>query len=148
MKVKWKKLSDEAIKPKKMTKGSSGFDLYVDLSSDDTKYFRLYPHESKLFNVGFAIQIPQGYEGQVRTRSGLASNQGLIVLNSPGTIDSDYTGPLKVLLYNSGMNPQTIQHGDRIAQIVFQQVLDVDFVEVDSFEETERSDGGFGSTGV
>lgn len=148
MKVKWKKLSDGGIKPKKMTRGSSGFDLFVDLRLCGGDYCKIYPHESRLFDTGFAIQIPEGYEGQIRTRSGLALNQGLIVLNSPGTIDSDYTGPLKVLLYNSGMNPQIITHGDRIAQIVFQRVLDVEFVEVDSFEETERSGGGFGSTGV
>ena len=97
--------------------------------------------------TGLYIGIPAGYEAQVRPRSGLAVREGLTVLNTPGTIDSDYRGEVKVIILNTGDEPVTIKHGDRIAQIVFTPVVKARFIVTDSIEETIRGAGGFGSTG-
>ena len=98
-------------------------------------------------DTGISIAIPDGWEGQIRPRSGLAANKNLSVLNTPGTIDSDYRGSIMVLLHNHGNRAQTIQHGDRIAQILFAPVPKVTWIETDSLSETDRGEGGFGSTG-
>ena len=98
-------------------------------------------------STGLAMAIPAGFEGQVRPRSGLAKNHGVTLVNSPGTIDSDYTGPVTILMINHGREAFTIEHGHRIAQLVIAPVVQAELVEVDELEATERGAGGFGSTG-
>ena len=107
----------------------------------------LQPGERHAVATGFAIAIPHGYEVQVRPRSGLAIKHGITCLNTPGTIDSDYRGEVKVILANLGQEPFGVRRGERIAQLVPAPVLRADFVEVAALEETERGEGGFGSTG-
>ena len=108
----------------------------------------LEPLERKLIPTGLFSEIPEGYEIQIRPRSGLAFKQGITCLNTPGTIDSDYRGEIKVLLINLSNEKQAIQHGDRIAQIVVAHVEKATLIPVEIIEETERGAGGFGSTGV
>lgn len=127
--------------PSKGTYGSSGFDLHA---AEDTN---LAPGTRKLIPTGFVFVIPYGYEGQIRPRSGKALKDGITVLNAPGTIDSDYRGEVQVLLINLGEKPVTIERGDRIAQIVFSEVLDPALEEVHETDETVRGAGGFGHTG-
>lgn len=107
----------------------------------------LQPLERNLIPTGLYIQLPDGYEAQVRPRSGLAINHGITCLNSPGTIDADYRGEVKVILINLSNEPHTVQPGDRIAQMVIQRVEQVEWIEVNAIEETGRGDGGFGHTG-
>jgi dUTP pyrophosphatase len=107
----------------------------------------LQPGERHAVATGFAIEIPRGYEVQVRPRSGLAMKHGITCLNTPGTIDSDYRGEVKVILINLGQEPFEIRRGERIAQLVPAPVLRADFVEASELSETERGSGGFGSTG-
>jgi dUTP pyrophosphatase len=125
------------------TEGSSGMDLRADIEND----FILNPLERKLVTTGLFIELPNGYEAQVRPRSGLAIKQGITCLNSPGTVDADYRGELKVVLINLSNEPQTIHKGDRIAQIVFQKVEIVTLTQVDEINSTVRGEGGFGHTG-
>ena len=107
----------------------------------------LQPGERHAVATGFAIEIPRGYEVQVRPRSGLAAKHGITCLNTPGTIDSDYRGEVKVILVNLGQEPFEVKRGERIAQLVPAPVLRADFVEVEALGETQRGSGGFGSTG-
>jgi len=107
----------------------------------------LGPGETKLFNLGFRVEIPCGYELQVRSRSGMAKN-GIFVINSPGTIDSDYRGPCMILLHNATDKMYTMNHGDRVGQFVLKRAPQANFVLVDAIGETARGEGGFGSTGV
>src|SRR5688572_9461940 len=107
----------------------------------------LQPLERNLVPTGLFVEIPQGYEIQIRPRSGLAVKQGITCLNAPGTIDSDYRGEIKVVLINLSEEPQTIHHGDRIAQMVVHQVERVKWKPVKKISDTKRSDGGFGHTG-
>ena len=107
----------------------------------------LRPGERALIATGLSIALPPGYEAQIRPRSGLAWKHGITLLNSPGTVDADYRGEIKVILLNLGDVPFTIEPGDRIAQMVVAPVSQVDWAEVDALDETERSEGGFGSTG-
>lgn len=130
--------------PAYATPGSSGMDLRANLSASLT----LAPLERMMVPTGLFLEIPQGYEAQVRPRSGLALKQGLTCLNSPGTIDADYRGELKVILINLSGQPQVIEHGDRIAQMVFQKVELVDLELTTAISTTERNEGGFGHTGV
>lgn len=130
--------------PAYATAGSSGMDLRANLSASLT----LAPLERVMVPTGLFLEIPHGYEAQVRPRSGLALKQGLTCLNSPGTIDADYRGELKVILINLSGQPQVIEHGDRIAQIVFQKVELVDLELTSSISTTDRNEGGFGHTGV
>jgi dUTP pyrophosphatase len=125
------------------TDGSAGMDLRADLAEP----LVLGPGERTLVPTGLRLEIPPGYEGQVRPRSGLALKRGLTLLNAPGTIDSDYRGDLGVILVNLSAEPQRIEPGDRIAQLLFAPVTRVELVEVDSLAGTERGAGGFGSTG-
>ena len=129
--------------PSYATSGSSGMDLRADL----TIPVSLASMERKLIPTGIYLEIPQGFEAQVRPRSGLAIKQGLTCLNSPGTIDADYRGEIKVILINLSEEVQQINNGDRIAQMVFQQVERVELIEVSSIDTTERNEGGFGHTG-
>lgn len=108
----------------------------------------LHPGDRALVPTGFTIELPPGHEGQVRSRSGLALKEGIAVLNSPGTIDEDYRGPLGVILVNNGHSPYTLNHGDRIAQLVVAPVIYPEAVEATDLSDSVRGAGGFGSTGV
>ncbi len=125
------------------TDGSSGMDLRASLDADIV----LAPLERCLVPTGLFLEIPTGFEAQIRPRSGLAIKQGLTCLNTPGTIDADYRGEIKVILVNLSAEVQHIHHGDRIAQMVFQKVEKVNWMEVLEISETGRSAGGFGHTG-
>jgi dUTP pyrophosphatase len=129
--------------PSYATEGSSGMDLraYV----QDPVSFK--PMERLLVPTGLFIELPEGYEAQVRPRSGLAFKHGITCLNTPGTIDSDYRGEIKILLINLSAEPQIIEPGDRIAQLVIQKVEKVNWNEAPVLAETNRNEGGFGSTG-
>lgn len=129
--------------PQYSTEGSSGMDLRAHLSEPVV----LKPLERWLVPTGLFIELPFGFEAQVRPRSGLAIRQGLTCLNTPGTVDSDYRGEIKVILVNLSAEEQIIQPGERIAQLVIQKVEKAVWQEVDVLAETSRSSGGFGSTG-
>lgn len=129
--------------PAYATPGSSGMDLRAELSEAVV----LKPLERTLIPTGIYLEIPQGYEAQVRPRSGLAIKQGITCLNTPGTIDADYRGEIKVILVNLSSEDQTIHPGDRIAQMVFQQVTLIKWEEVSELEKSQRGEGGFGHTG-
>lgn len=143
MKVDIKKLDKNAVVPKHATEGSAGFDLSALLEQTVT----IEPGESAIIPTGIAVQLPVGYELQVRPRSGLAAKNQVTVLNTPGTIDSDYTGELKVILINHGKFKFMVSSGDRIAQGVVARYEKIEFNEVDDLQATERGAGGFGSTG-
>lgn len=132
-----------ATAPEYKTEGSAGADLRACLEASLT----LAPGERAAVPTGLRIELPPGYEAQVRPRSGLALQKGLTCLNSPGTVDSDYRGELKVLLVNLGGESATIESGDRIAQLVIAPIVRARFVGADSLGTTERGSGGFGSTG-
>jgi len=129
--------------PAYMTAGSAGMDLAAAVETPVT----LAPGETALLPTGFAMALPEGYEAQVRPRSGLAVNYGIGLINSPGTIDSDYRGEIKIALINLGKKEFTVRRGDRIAQMVIQQVCRPRLAVVEFIDETERSAGGFGHTG-
>ena len=129
--------------PKYETTGSAGMDLRANLDVPVT----LQPLSRALIPTGLFIELPQGYEAQIRARSGLALKRGLTMLNSPGTIDSDYRGEIKCIVVNLSEEPQTIEHGDRIAQMIIARYEQIDWQEVENLEETDRNAGGFGSTG-
>ena len=129
--------------PSRQTTGSAGFDL-----ASAEPDFVLAPGERRLVATGLVLEIPPGIEGQVRPRSGLALRHGLTLPNSPGTIDSDYRGEVKVILQNGGGEPVTIARGDRIAQLVFARYEVPDLVDATELERSPRAAGGFGSTGV
>lgn len=130
--------------PKYMTLGAAGADLHADIPTT----LSIAPGERALVATGLALALPSGIEAQIRPRSGLAYRHGITVLNSPGTIDSDYRGELKVLLINHGQEAFTLKRGDRIAQLVLATVIQAQFVTVESLPETERGEGGYGHTGV
>jgi dUTP pyrophosphatase len=129
--------------PHYATEGSSGLDLRANINEP----IKLRSLERTLVPTGLFMEIPQGYEAQVRPRSGLAIKHGLTCLNTPGTIDSDYRGEIKIVLVNLSFEPHIIEPGDRIAQLVLQKVEKVEWKQVDILTETDRSQGGFGSTG-
>ncbi len=129
--------------PTYATQGSSGLDLRAFVTAP----VQLAPLERALIPTGLHIALPNNWEAQIRPRSGLAIKQGLTCLNTPGTIDADYRGELKVILINLSNEIQVIQDGDRIAQIVFQQVEKMEWQLVENLETTQRGDGGFGHTG-
>jgi dUTP pyrophosphatase len=143
MKIKYQLLTPTAVPPQKMTEHSAGWDLSADLPEP----VLLNPLSRLAIPTGLALELPQGYEAQVRPRSGLALNLGLGVLNGPGTIDSDYRGEVKVILFNISEEAVLIQPGMRIAQLVVAPVTACGFEETESLADTERSGGGFGSTG-
>src|SRR4029079_18805714 len=129
--------------PEYATDGSSGMDLRAHLSESIT----LQPLERSLIPTGLFVEIPAGFEAQVRPRSGLAIKYGLTCLNAPGTIDADYRGEIKIILINLSNEPQVIHSGDRVAQMVIHKVEKVTWKVAEVLEETERSAGGFGHTG-
>lgn len=140
--VKVKNISVNAL-PIYATKGSSGMDVMACVE----QAVLLHPMERMLIPTGLFVEIPQGYEIQVRPRSGLAINKGITCLNTPGTIDADYRGEVKVILINLSGEAQVINPGDRIAQLVLQQVEKIQWQQVDVLGDTQRSTGGFGHTG-
>ncbi len=144
MRVRFKLLSPNAVPPQRMTPHSVGWDLSAALSED----MILSPGGRAAVPTGLALEIPVGYEGQVRPRSGLALKHGLGVLNSPGTIDADYRGEVKVILINSSADEMVIRPGMRIAQLVICPVAQAEFEQCDELASSQRSDGGFGHTGI
>ena len=126
-----------------MTDQAAGVDLHAALERE----FTLAPGERALVPTGIALEIPSGFEAQVRPRSGLALRHGIALVNSPGTIDADYRGEIGVILINHGSEPFTIACGERIAQMVFARCERAEFIEVDELEESGRGSGGFGHTG-
>jgi dUTP pyrophosphatase len=127
---------------------TSEFSSGVDLLSAEASDIVLKPGKIKLISTGIKIMIPKGYEGQIRPRSGLAFKRGITVLNTPGTIDSDYRGIVKVILINLGEEEFIIQRGDRIAQLVIQKIFFPNFKLVETLDETKRGEGGFGHSGI
>ena len=125
------------------TDGAAGMDVMADLKEPMT----MKPMERKLIPTGLFVQLPKGYEAEIRPRSGLAARHGITCLNSPGTIDSDYRGEIKIILVNLSGEDQVIQPGDRVAQLIIQKVEKGNWVEVETLEMTTRNEGGFGHTG-
>ena len=143
-KIQIKKISNEVLTPKYETLGSSGMDLAAYIKQD----IIINPGDKVVIPTGFSLSIPRGYEVQIRPRSGLAAKKGMTVLNTPGTIDSDYRGEIKVILINLGKDEFIVKNGERIAQMVFCPIKQVIMEEVKELPETERGIGGFGSTGT
>lgn len=139
IKVKIKRTPDAEL-PVYMTEGAAGADIF---SSEDTG---LEPGETRLISTGIFMEIPDGYECQIRPRSGLSYKNQIIILNSPGTIDSDYRGEVKIIMHNLSEKTFAIRKGDRIAQMVFSEVSRAEFID-DELNGTDRNDGGFGHTG-
>ncbi|MBS3906084.1 MAG: dUTP diphosphatase [Syntrophaceae bacterium] len=130
--------------PQYMTEGSSGMDLFASLEEE----VLLLPGERRLIPTGISVAIPEGFEGQIRPRSGLAIQKGIGLVNGPGTIDSDYRGEVGILLINFGKDPFAIRNGERIAQMVISRVFRSILAEVDDLPPTQRQEGGFGHTGI
>jgi dUTP pyrophosphatase len=126
------------------TKGSAGADVYADIDKDEI----IKPGERKAIPSGLKVEIPEGYEAQIRPRSGLALKHGITLLNTPGTIDSDYRGEVKIIMINLGADDFVIKQGDRIAQMIIAPVTKAEFKLELSLNNTERGEGGFGSTGL
>lgn len=139
--VKFKKLTESAVVPQYKSAEAAGMDLCADES------VVVYRDNIKLIKTGIAIELPQGYEAQVRPRSGLALKHGITVLNSPGTVDSDYRGDISVMLINLGTEVFHVERGDRIAQLIITPVSKAEMIEVKELGSSERGEGGFGSTG-
>lgn len=159
MQIKFKKLNPKAEVPRYMSEGASGMDVKACLTAHDgvghcdvldSSIIRCYlsARQRKAIPTGLSAEIPKGYEIQVRPRSGLALKYGVTVLNTPGTIDSDYRGEIKIILANLGDDTFVIEDGDRIAQLIVVPVVRADIEESVELSETERGSGGFGSTGV
>jgi dUTP pyrophosphatase len=138
--IKIKRLDETLPLPSYQTAGSSGLDLYA------SENCVLAPGDFQTIRTGIAVDIPTGYEGEVRARSGLASKFGIGILNSPGTIDSDYRGEIKVILFNFGKENFKVKKGNRIAQLIISKAEKVNLKEVKELTPTKREEGGFGST--
>lgn len=149
LKLLWEDWADRSLGlPAYETPGAAGADIRANLMPEDRESgFTLDPMHRAVVPTGLRVEIPQGYEMQIRPRSGLALKHGITLPNTPGTIDSDYRGPLGVALINLGAEPYTIRHGDRIAQMIVAPVIQVQFQVVDALSDTARGVGGFGSTG-
>ena len=143
-KILIKRLSKEVSLPKYETNGSSGMDLAADIDAN----INIDPGKTAIIPTGLALSIPKGFEVQIRPRSGLAAKQKISVLNTPGTIDADYRGEIKVILINLGQETFKVEKGLRIAQMVVCPIVRAQLKEVDDLSETERGEGGFGSTGT
>jgi dUTP pyrophosphatase len=141
--VRIKRVRPAASIPCYQTEHAAGVDLHAALEAP----FTLHPGERALVPTGIALEIPPGFEGQVRPRSGLALRHGIALVNAPGTIDADYRGEVGVILINHGTEPFSIENGERVAQMVFARCERVDFAEADALSETGRGAGGFGHTG-
>jgi dUTP pyrophosphatase len=147
--VVWEDWADRSLPlPAYQTAGAAGADLCANFPEGEREAgLVLAPMGRAICPTGIRVAIPDGYEMQVRPRSGLASKHGITLPNTPGTIDSDYRGPLGVSLINLGTEPYTVRHGDRVAQVVVAPVVQVGFAVVEGLDQTERGTGGFGSTG-
>ena len=139
-----KRLSDKVVLPKYETEGSSGLDLAAHINNS----FEIKPGSSAIIPTGLAVSIPKNFEIQIRPRSGLAAKNQISVLNTPGTIDADYRGELKVILINLGAKSFLVENGTRIAQMVLCPIVKANLKEVKTLEDTKRGSGGFGSTGT
>ena len=144
IKILIKRLSKEVALPKYETSGSSGMDLSANINTD----IIIDPGKTAIIPTGLALSIPRGFEIQIRPRSGLAAKQKISVLNTPGTIDADYRGEIKVILINLGRDSFKVEKGIRIAQMVVSPVIQAQLKEVNDLDETVRGKGGFGSTGT
>ena len=143
-KILIKRLSKEVPLPKYETSGSSGMDLAANIEAN----INIDPGKTAIVPTGLSISIPKGFEVQIRPRYGLAAKKKISVLNTPGTIDADYRGEIKVILINLGQEPFKVEKGLRIAQMVVCPIVQAQLEEVDDLSETERGKGGFGSTGT
>lgn len=144
VKIKRVKDGSDIPLPRYMTSHSAGMDLYADIEGEAI----LQPGERRLISTGIAISLPDGFEAQIRPRSGLAINHGITLLNSPGTIDADYRGEISVIMINLGDKSFTIKRGDRISQMVINKVYHAAWEQVEELDETKRGSGGFGHTGL
>lgn len=146
MEIKFKKLAhaQDLPLPAYETQSAAGMDIRAALEASIV----LNPGERTLIPTGLQMALPHGYEAQIRPRSGLAIKNGITMLNSPGTIDADYRGEVKVIAINHGQEAFTVNHGDRIAQMVIAPVVQLKVQEVSDLDETDRGEGGFGSTGI
>ena len=142
-KIQIKKLSNTVSIPKYETAGSSGMDIAAHIENN----IIINPGEKALVSTGFSVAVPKGYEIQIRPRSGLAAKKNITVLNTPGTIDADYRGEIKVILINLGKEKFVVENGERIAQMVVCPVVQANLEEVKELSETKRGSSGFGSTG-
>ena len=149
IRILWEDWADTTLAlPSYETHGAAGSDIRANLPPEiRDQGFTLQPMERRIAPTGFRMEFPHGFEVQIRPRSGLALKHGISLPNTPGTIDSDYRGPLGVLLVNFGADPYTIHHGDRIAQMIVAPVVQAVFEVVGELGDTARGDGGFGSTG-
>lgn len=141
--IRVKRLNEKAVLPRYGSKEAAGADLYACLDADVT----IAPGESAFIPTGLSMEIPKGCAGLIYARSGLACKQGLAPANKVGVVDSDYRGEFMVVLYNHSREVRIVSHGDRIAQLVVTPVITPDYTEVEELDDTERSTGGFGSTG-
>ena len=151
MSIKIKRLTETAKIPTKGSEYAAGFDLYADnfgnFKSEKEWSLMILPGDTVKINTGVAVALPENTWGGIYARSGLATKQGLAPANKVGVIDSDYRGPLIVALYNHSEYPQMLHQGDRVAQLVIHEFKPYDFEEVDELDDTDRGEGGFGSTG-
>lgn len=145
-KIKIKKLNENATIPKRGSDYAAGYDLYA--CTDVKNGVKIWGGETYKISTGIAIEIPNGYFGAIFARSGLATKNGLRPANCVGVIDSDYRGEIIVALHNDSVDEYTVKDGERIAQLVIMPYLDVEFIETDILDETDRGSGGFGSTGI
>lgn len=141
--LKKKKDCEDLPVPRYATPGSSGMDLYADVENETV----LMPGDIKLISAGIYISIPRGYEAEIRPRSGLALKHGVSLVNTPGTIDSDYRGLINLIMINHGKEPFIIRRADRVAQMVIKEVIKARIAVSDELDDTARSHGGFGHTG-
>ncbi len=144
VRIKRKDSAKDLPIPSYATSGSSGVDLYADVDGEVV----ISPGEIKLISCGIYLEIPEGYEAQTRPRSGLALKHGITLVNTPGTIDSDYRGLVNLIVTNLGKEDFVIERGHRLAQMVIREVTRAEFEEVEELGETERAHGGFGHTGI
>ena len=142
--IKRKECARDLPVPSYATSGSSGVDLYADVENDTI----ISPGEIKLISCGIYIELPEGYEAQIRPRSGLSLKHGITLVNTPGTVDSDYRGLVNLIVINLGREEFTVKRGQRLAQMVIREVTRAEFVELEELGETERAHGGFGHTGI
>lgn len=142
--IKRKESAKDLPIPTYATSGSSGVDLYADVDGEVS----IAPGEIKLISCGIYLEIPEGYEAQIRPRSGLALKHGITLVNTPGTIDSDYRGLLNLIVTNLGKETFVVERGHRLAQMMIREVVRAEFVEMEELTQTERAHGGFGHTGI
>lgn len=147
MNIRFKKLNKNAVTPTYGSEHAAGADLYACFPNDCVCRTYINDHETVMVGTGIAVEIPEGYVGLIYARSGMAIKRGLAPANKVGVIDADYRGEIMVALHNHGVSAAGVEHGERIAQLVIAPVIHADFEEVDELSDTERGNGGFGSTG-